>query len=34
MKPKTLEQDFKTTRLQMLLSPKDKSMLRTIVASP
>ena len=30
MKPKTLEQDFKTTRLQMLLSPKDKSMLRTI----
>ena len=30
MKQKTLEQDFKTTRLQMLLSPKDKSMLRTI----
>lgn len=29
MKSKTLE-DLKTTRLQMLLSPKDKSMLRTI----
>ena len=29
MKPKTLE-DLKTTRLQMLLSPKDKSMLRKI----
>ena len=29
MKQKTLE-DLKTTRLQMLLSPNDKSMLRKI----
>ena len=30
MKPKTLEQQFKTARVDMLMSPDDKSMLRRI----
>ena len=30
MKPKTLEQQFKTARVDMLMSQDDKSMLRRI----
>ena len=30
MKPKTLEQQFKTARVDMLMSPDDKSLLRRI----